>query len=309
MYAEINNAQRVLFLRNGETMYTVTCESTCDLPYEYLQKRNCNVLIYSYFIGGDEFSDSMGRRKPALFQLYENIATQKVTTSQLNVQQYEDFFRAQLEQGDVLHLAFSSGLSQSIYNAKKAAENLAQEGLPHKVVVVDTLCGGGGYGMLVDAVLDERDSGADFETLCNWVEENKYHLHTYLFSINLAHFRKSGRINGLTAFVGNLLGICPVMYVNDSGKIIAHEKAISERRATERLLVNMEKKADDGTNYSGKVWIQNSNCFALAAQTKLLLQARFPNVKSIHMLDVGTVMACHCGPGTVAIYFWGKEPR
>ena len=290
-------------------MYTVTCESTCDLPFEYLQKRNCNVLIYSYYIGSEEFSDSMWRRKPALFQLYENIATQKVTTSQLNVQQYEDFFRAQLEQGDVLHLAFSSGLSQSVNNAKKAAENLAAENLQHKVVVVDTLCGGGGYGMFVDAVLDERDKGVDFATLCNWAEENKYHLHSYLFSTNLAHFRKSGRINGLTAFIGNLLGICPVMYVNDEGKILAQDKTLSERRAMDRMLANMEKKADDGANYSGKVWIQNSNCFALATQTRLALQERFPNVSDVHMLEVGTVMACHCGPGTVAIYFWGKSPR
>lgn len=293
----------------GESMYTVTCESTCDLPYEYLQKRNCNVLFYSYFIDDEEFSDSMQRRKPALFQLYENIGSKKITTSQINAQQYEDFFREQLEHGDVLHLAFSSGLSQSINNARKAAESLQKENLPHKVVVVDTLCGGGGYGMLVDAVLDERDNGADFETLYGWVEENKYHLHSYLFSTDLSHFRRSGRVNGLTAFIGNLLGICPVMYVNDEGKILAQDKAVSERRAIAKLAERMAEKADDGANYSGKLWIQHSNCFGIAAQTKLVLCEKFPNIKSVHLFDVGTVMACHCGPGTVAIYFWGKSAR
>ena len=290
-------------------MYTVTCESTCDLSYEYLLKRNCNVIVYSYCINGEDFPDSMGRYKPALFQLYENIATQKVTTSQINEYQYEEFFRKQLQHGDVLHLAFSVGLSQSVNNAKKAAEKLQNENLPHKVVVVDTLCGGGGYGMFVDAVLDERDNGVDFETLCDWAEQNKYRLHSHLFSINLAHFRKSGRINGLTAFVGNLLGICPVMHVNNEGKIIAHEKAASERRAISKLISDMEQKADNGTNYNGKLWIQHSNCFALATQTRFALQEKFPHLKSIHMCDVGTVMACHCGPGTVAIYFWGDEPR
>lgn len=290
-------------------MYTVTCESTCDLPYEYLQKRNCNTLFYSYFIDDEEFSDSMGRYKPALFQLYENIYSKKITTSQLNVQQYEDFFRANLAKGNVLHLAFSSGLSQSVNNAKKAAETLNKENSLHKVVVVDTLCGGGGYGMLVDAVLDERDNGAQFDELCSWVEQNKYHLHSHLFSTNLAYFRKSGRINGMTAFIGNLLGINPVMYVNDEGKILAADKAVSEKRAIVKMISDMGQKADGGADYRGKVWVQHSNCFALAVQTRHALQEKFPNVQSIHTCDVGTVMACHCGPGTVAIYFWGEASR
>lgn len=290
-------------------MYTVTCESTCDLSYEYLQKRNCNVIFYSYFMDNEELSDSMQRYKHALFQLYENIATKKFTTSQLNEQQYEDFFREQLEHGDVLHLAFSSGLSQSINNARKAVENLQKENLPHKVVVVDTLCGGGGYGMLVDAVLDERDSGADFQTLCNWVEKNKYRLHSYLFSTDLTHFRRSGRVNGLTAFIGNLLGVCPVMCVNREGKIVAQYKSVSERRAIAKMADCMVEKAEGGAAYGKKLWIQHSNCFALATQTKFALLEKFKNVQSVHMCDVGIVMACHCGPGTVAIYFWGESER
>ncbi len=286
-------------------MYSVTCESTCDIPYSDLQKRNCEVILYTYNIDGEDFFDNMGRDENALPALYEALKTKKPTTSQINVERYEEFFKKQLEKGDVLHLAFSSGLSQSVNNAFKAAENISKLNLPHKLVVLDSLCGGGGFGMYVDSVLDARDKGMNFDEICAFADEHRQHVHHYFFSTDLTHFYRSGRVSGLIMRIGNLLHLCPMMRVKPDGKIIAYTQVIAARKAIAKLVSEMEKNAENGTEYSGKLWIYNSNCLQTAELTRDALAKAFPKVTDIKILDVGTVMSCHCGPSTVAIFFEG----
>ncbi|MCM1290129.1 MAG: DegV family protein [Corallococcus sp.] len=287
-------------------MYTVTCESTADLPYEYLRARNCKVIFYTYTIGEEEFEDNMGRDSGALAQFYELVKTKRALTSQICTESYENFFREQLKYGDVLHISFSNGLSQSVRNAMLAAETVNKEG-DHKVVVVDSLCGGGGYGLFVDGVLDERDKGASFEELCNWATENRTKTHLLFFSTDLTFFRRSGRVSAPIMMIGNLLRICPLMRVTKEGKIVVYSQVISAKKAITKIMDDMEKLATGGKEHCGKVIIQHSNCWHLAQQTKAAMDARFPNLHNVEIHDIGMVMASHCGPGTIAVYFWGDQ--
>lgn len=288
-------------------MYTVTCESTADLPYYYLKSRNCPVIFYTCVIGQNEYQDDMGRTAGALQQFYDNIQRERPFTSQISTQQYAEFFREQLKNGSVLHLAFSSGLSQSALNAQAAAEIVNGENSKHKVVVVDSLCGGAGFGLFVDGVLDERDKGATFDELCSWAQTNRLKTHLLFFSTDLTFFRRSGRVSAPVMMIGNLLRICPLMRVDSAGKIAVYAQVVTARKATSRVLDDMENLATNGREYSGKAIIQHSNCWHLAQQTKAQMLQRFPNLKSVEIYDVGMVMASHCGPGTVAVYFWGAD--
>ena len=288
-------------------MYTVTSESTADLPYEYLQERHCNVIFYTYTIGDDEFVDDMGRNADALPNFYELVKHKRPLTSQIATERYEEFFHEQLKHGDVLHLAFSNGLSQSVRNAQFAAENVNKQYTDRKVVVVDSLCGGGGFGLFVDGVLDKRDEGVTFEELCDWATIHRQNTHLLFFSTDLTFFRRSGRVSAPIMMIGNLLHICPLMRVGKDGKIGVYSQQITARKALKHVLDDMEKWADGGTGYNGKVIVQHSNCLALAEQTKAALLERFPNVSELKVLDIGMVMASHCGPGTIAVYFWGED--
>lgn len=290
-------------------MYTVTCESTADLPFDYLRARNCEVIFYTYTIGEEEYVDDMGRNSGALAKFYELVKTKRALTSQICSESYENFFREQLKHGNVLHLAFSNGLSHSVYNARQAAENVNNESSEYKVVVVDSLCGGGGYGLFVDGVLDERDRGATFEELCEWANVNRTKTHLLFFSTDLTFFRRSGRVSAPIMMIGNILHICPLMRVTKEGKIVVYSQVISAKKAISRILTDMEKLATDGTDYCGKVIIQHSNCWHLVQQTKAAMEARFPKLNNVEIHDIGMVMASHCGPGTIAIYFWGDQRK
>lgn len=144
-------------------MYRITTESICDVDANYLQQRNCDVLFYSYTADGKEYLDDMWRQPQQQESLYAALQNGKPSTSLINQSRYEQFFLERLQTEDVLHIAFSSGLSSSANNAFLAAQKIEKMNLPHKLKVVDTLSGCGGMALLVEHALDMRDGGATME--------------------------------------------------------------------------------------------------------------------------------------------------
>lgn len=289
--------------------FILSCESTVDLPYSYVSGRNMPVLFYSYSIDGQEYPDDMGRDPEALPQFYRFLEEGKMpSTSQTNVFKYTEFFTELLKRGDVLHIAFGSGMTPSVKNALAAADALRKDFPNRKIIVVDSLCSSSGYGLLVDGAADLRDRGCTMEEIEQWLLDNRQKVHHQFFSTDLKYFRRSGRVSGATATIGSILNICPIMRLDDIGHIIAYDKARGKKKAIQRTIQEMEKHAENGLQYSGKCWICHSNCLADAQETKEAIRQRFPNIsEDIRIFDIGTIIASHCGPGTVAVFFFGDE--
>lgn len=290
--------------------FILTCESTVDLPYDYVSGRDIPVLFYAYQVDGVAYPDDMGRNANALPQFYQHLANGKLpTTSQLNEFQYTEFFEPLLQNGDVLHIAFGSGMTGSVFHAEKAAEALRSKYPNRKLVVIDSLCSSSGYGLLVDIAADFRDAGHTLEQVQQWVMENRTCIHHQFFSTDLKYFRRSGRMSGPAAMLGAVLNICPIMRLDDSGHIIAYDKVRGKKKAIERTLETMTAHAQEATHYSGKCFIAHSNCPDAAAALKAAIQTHFTQIRGdIHIFDIGTIIASHCGPGTVAVFFLG-DPR
>ncbi|MGM9614901.1 MAG: DegV family protein [Oscillospiraceae bacterium] len=291
------------------TTYILSCESTVDLPYAYVEGRGIPVLFYTYSVDGQEYPDDMGRDPQALPRFYEFLEAGKMpSTSQLNVYKYQEFFEELLQKGDVLHIAFGSGMTPSVRNAVTAAELLREKYPERRLIVIDSLCSSSGYGLLVDEAADMRDRGCSMEEVEAWVLENRQKIHHQFFSTDLKYYRRSGRVSGAAAAIGAVLNICPVMRLDDGGRIIAYDKVRGKKRAIETTLQAMEAHAQGGTQYAGKCWICHSNCLAEAEQTRDAVRARFPRIQGdIRICDIGTIIASHCGPGTVAVFFIGDD--
>lgn len=291
------------------TAYILSCESTVDLPYAYVESRGIPVLFYTYSVDGQEYPDDMGRDPQALPRFYEFLEAGKMpSTSQLNVYKYQEFFEELLQKGDVLHIAFGSGMTPSVRNAVTAAELLREKYPERQIIVIDSLCSSSGYGLLVDEAADMRDRGCSMEEVEAWVLENRQKIHHQFFSTDLKYYRRSGRVSGAAAAIGTVLNICPVMRLDDGGRIIAYDKVRGKKRAIETTLQAMEAHAQGGTQYAGKCWICHSNCLAEAEQTRDAVRARFPRIRGdIRICDIGTIIASHCGPGTVAVFFIGDD--
>lgn len=291
------------------TKFILSCESTVDLPFSYVSGRNIPVIFYTYTVDGKEYIDDMLRDPEALPNFYKLLDDGKLpSTSQLNEFAYEEFFEEQLKQGDLLHIAFGSGMTKSVTNAESAASKMREKYPNRKLIVVDSLCSSSGYGMLVDYAADMRDRGCSIEETEKWLIDNRNKIHHQFFSTELKHYRRSGRMSGATAMIATILGICPIMRLDDKGRIIAYGKVRGKTNAIKTTLDAMESHAQGGKNYSEKCWICHSRCLEDAENLKKELKQRFPNIKGdIRICDVGTIIASHCGPGTVAVFFLGDE--
>lgn len=289
--------------------FILTCGSTVDLPYDYCQQREIPVIFYTYVLDGVEREDDMERNPGMLEKFYQAMREGAIPqTSQINTERYIDFFTEQLKHGDVLHIAFGSGMSASVNNAMNAARELDGKIDGHRMMVVDSLCSCGGYGLLVDLVADLRDQGMGIEEAADWAVKNCGRIHHQFFSTDLTYFRRSGRMSGATATIATILNICPIMRLNDEGRIIAYDKVRGKKKAVAVTVENMLQHAQNGADYAGRCYICNSDC---PEDAKLLTDAigeKFPNLRGkIVQCDIGTIIGSHAGKGTVAVFFMGDE--
>lgn len=291
--------------------FVLSCESTVDLPFSYISGRNIEVLFYTYSVDGVEYDDDMGRNPQSLERFYKFMKDGKYpSTSQINVYKYTDYFESLIRRynSDIIHIAMGSGMSPSVNNAVDAAAALKEKYPDKKIVVVDSLCSCGGYGILVDLAADLRDGGSSFEEVAEWAENNKSRIHHQFFSTDLKYFKRSGRVSGTAATIATILGICPIMHLNSTGHIIAYDKVRGKKSAIKTTVETMLNDVEEGKDYSGKCVICHSNCIEEAKETAELVKKTFPGLKEVTLSDIGTIIASHSGPGTVALFFVGK-PR
>ena len=289
--------------------FTLSCCSTVDLPYSYMESRDIPVLFYTYVVDGVEYDDDMGRDPEALPRFYRFLEEGKLPqTSQINVAAYMDFFEKLLQKGDLLHIAFTSGQSGSVHNAFLAAEELRQKYPDRKLIVIDSLCSSSGYGLLVDSAADMRDAGRSIDEVAQWVLDNRNTVHHQFFSSNMTQFRRTGRVSGAAATVATVLNICPIMRLDDTGSIKAYSKVRGKRKAVETTVDTMEQCARGGRDYDDKCFVCHSRCPEDARMLIDAIEERFLKLRGrVWLCDIGTIIGSHAGPGTVAVFFYGNE--
>jgi len=265
--------------------YVISCCSTADLSKEHFEKRNIE-CIYQKMTQGAE-----------------------TKTSQINVEEFDKYFTKFLEEGkDILHLSLSSGISGVVNSAMIAKDKLSEQYPDRKIYVVDSLGASSGYGLLMDKLADLRDEGKSIDEVYDFAIKNRQHLQHWFFSTDLTFYIKGGRVSKTSGFVGGLLGICPLLNVNDEGKLIPREKIRTKKKVIRRIVEKMVENAENGTDYSGKCYISQSDCIEDAKEVAALVEQTFPKLNGkVEINYIGTTIGSHTGPGTVALFFWGGD--
>ena len=287
--------------------FILSCCSTADLSASHYEKRNIKTIPLHFSLDGVEHLDDGSM---PIDKFYKEMAAGKMTsTSQVNVEEYENYFEEFLKDGkDILHLTLSSGISGTYNSAMLAKDELSEKYPDRKIFIVDSLAASSGYGLLMDKLADIKDEGRTIEEVRDFAIENRLRLNHWFFSTDLTYYVRGGRISKAEGFIGNVLGICPLLYVNKEGKLKPYEKVRTKKRVYRRMVEMMEKLADDGSDYSDKCYLSMSACIDDAQQVALLIEDKFKKIKDkILINNIGTTIGSHTGPGTVALFFWGKE--
>nr|WP_294528543.1 DegV family protein [uncultured Blautia sp.] len=289
--------------------YILSCCSTADLTKEHFEERGISYICFHYQLDGKQYADDLGQSMP-FEKFYKAMADGAETkTSQVNAEEFQAYFEKFLKQGkDVLHVCLSSGISGVINSAMIAREELAEKYPDRKILVVDSLGASSGYGLLMDQLADLRDQGKSIQQVYDWANQHKLELNHWFFSTDLTFYIKGGRISKASGFIGGVLNICPLLNMDDQGRLIPRFKIRTKKKVIRAIVDKMEEYANDGRDYSGKCYISQSGCYEDARAVADLVEARFPHLNGkVEINYVGTTIGSHTGPGTVALFFWGRK--
>lgn len=289
--------------------YILSCCSTADLTEEHFLKRNISYICFHYELDGVQYMDDLGKTMP-FDQFYAAMTNGADTkTSQINTDEFIAYFEPFLKEGkDILHLCLSSGITGVFNSAILAKDMLSEEYPDRKIYILDSLAASSGYGLLMDKLADLRDEGMGIEELYEWAENNRLKLNHWFFSTDLTFYIKGGRVSKTSGFIGGMLNICPLLNVDYQGKLIPRYKIRTKRKVIQTVVDKMEECIEEGRDYSGKCYISQSACYEDARAVADLIEERFPNLDGKVLINsIGTTIGAHTGPGTVAVFFWGKE--
>ncbi|MEE1003688.1 MAG: DegV family protein [Acutalibacteraceae bacterium] len=284
--------------------YVIYTDSACDIAPEILEEWGVRVIPLTFMFQDEDKQYSNYDLSAKDF--YGRMREGKVAkTSAINIATFKEEFGKILADGcDLLYIAFSSGLSTTYNSAHLAVEELKEEYPDRKIITVDTLSASAGMGLLVYLTVQKKNEGASIEQAAQFAYNNRLNLCHWFTVDDLVYLKRGGRVSPTVAFVGGLLGIKPIMHMDNDGKLINMFKARGRKAAIQAIADKYGELSI--TPNKGTVFISHGDCIDDAKALADIVKKTY-GVEVKIFADIGPVIGAHSGPGTLALFFLGKE--
>ena len=286
--------------------YVIMTDSCCDLTDHMAKELELAVVPLTVHIDGHDYPNLLDGSAISFEDFYGKIRGGVLaTTAAANVGQFQEAMRPILAAGkDIVSINFSSALSTTYQSACIAAQDMKEEFPDANIYVVDSLSASLGQGLLLYLTVQKKREGLSAQELVQWVEDNKLHIDHWFTVDDLNYLKMGGRLSAGAAFFGSMLSIKPVMHVDDQGRLIPVSKARGRKASLTALVDRMAATAIDPENQT--VFISHGDCLTDAEFVAEEVRRRL-GVKTVCINYVGPVIGNHSGPGTMALFFLGKE--
>lgn len=283
--------------------YVILTDSSCDLPDDIVKKYQLEILQLDFIVEGE---GSFHNDQADIEKVYSKLRNgANIKTSAANISQASEAIKALFNQKkDILYLGFSSGLSSTYQTVYMAGQELMEEYPERKMISIDTLAASMGQGLLVYKACQAKDAGKSLEENAQYIEDIKLKLCHWFTVDDLFFLKRGGRISGVTATVGTMLSIKPILHVDDEGHLINVSKVRGRKAAITELVNRMEKLAVHPEDQD--IFISHGDCIEDAEKLASIIKERFGNDR-ITISYVGPVIGAHSGPGTLALFFLGEH--
>lgn len=284
--------------------FVIHTDSACDIIPATLKEWGVPYTSLTFRFDGEDKEYKNDGMPSAEF--YEKMRKGGVAkTAAVNTETFKADFETTLKDGkDILYIGFSSGLSTTYNSARIAANELKEVYTDREIITLDSLCASAGQGLLLRLALDKQAEGASLKDTAAYIEANVLKLCHWFTVDDLEYLKRGGRVSPTVAFVGNLLGIKPVLHVDNEGHLINVTKVRGRKTAIAALADKYGATADKLD--SNMVYISHGDCENDAKELAKILNDRYGATVSI-ITNVGPVIGAHSGPGTLALFFVGKE--
>ena len=285
--------------------FKIITNTTADLPLDYIKENQLGLMVFNYTIQGETYSKGHELDwKEFYAKMREGYMP---TTSQVNTQECREYLEEYLKETDkLLYICFSSGLSGTYGSACIAADLTMEEHPGCEIRVIDSKCASMGEGLLVHKAVQLQKEGKSMEEVAAWVVENVPHL-VHIFTVDdLNHLYRGGRVSRTAAVVGTMVGIKPVLHVDDEGHLIPISKVRGRKKSLNALVDYMEKKMGKYRENNDIVFISHGDALEDAEFVRDTIKERF-GIDSFMINHIGPTIGAHSGPGTIALFFMGES--
>ena len=283
----------------------IMTDSCCDLPVKFVMENNIEIMSLVVNIKGEYIMDDLGKTIKNK-EFYKILRDGEITsTACVSTFDYIEAFKRYVEKGEaVIYIAFSEALSGCVNSARIARNIVLEEYKEANIIIIDSKSASLGLGLIVYYAHDLLKSGHSKEEIVEWIEENKLKVNQFFTVDDLNHLMRGGRVSKSTATFGSALKVKPLLNVDREGKLIPIGKVRGRKKAIKSLLEIVNERIIDSENQV--IFISHGDCIEDAETLKkMILQEH--KVKDIIINTIGPVIGSHSGPGTLGVFFLGKE--
>lgn len=291
--------------------FDIYTDSSANLPHALIKKYDIGVISYVCTVNGQErycYENNVAFSETAKSFYHDMQEGADIKTSLIGCERILDAVSPSMKNGkDAIMITISSGISGTYQQALEAKKILEEQYPDRKFYVCDSANASFGEGLLALKIADLRSMGASAKTCYEWLMQNAYCYNSYFTVSDLKYLRKGGRISTTLAIAGTLLNIKPVLKASGElpAKISFHSKERGRKKSILALVKAFEENAISPENNT--VAIAHADC-----EEDALALAQILRERGVHDIIIEYYDLCsgtHVGPGTLALFFYGKDRR
>lgn len=283
--------------------YIIITDTAADLTEQYCKDNNLEMINFPFNVDGNEYT---GLDEMPMKDFYDMMRSGSIAkTAQIPMETFENEFTKHLKNGiDILYIGFSSNLSGTFNSARIVSEQLSVKYPERKINIIDSLCASLGLGLLASKAVLKKKEGLSLTELTDWIEDNKLNI-VHIFTVDdLVYLHRGGRVSKTAVVAGSILGIKPILHVNNEGKLIPQKKIRGRKQSFNELLNTMEERVGSYKNVD--FTLAHADCAEDAEYIANEVKRRF-KIKNGIVNMMGPIIGAHAGPGTIALFMTGER--
>lgn len=284
--------------------FILSSDSCCDAFKSDLKKHNIRFLPMAYIIDDIEYRDNYDSDEEYR-NFYDKLRAGKMPkTTQLSPFETAEYFEKLIleEQGDIVHLSLSGGLSNTAVNAKTAAQEVMERHPDRKIYAIDTKAATQGQMFILDRARELRDEGKSAKEVADYLEELVERVHHWILVKDLFHLKRGGRVSPAVAIVGSVLNIRPIIIINHKGELAPIDKGRGVTKTLRYAVKALKKYGREGIT---RAYIAHGDDIENAQDLKNMLIEE--GITDVHIGYIGPIIGTHTGPGTIGLVFEGDK--
>ena len=288
--------------------FVIVSDSCCDLEKSVREKYGVDYIPMRMIYGDTDIPASLDWEQVSSKQFYDMMRDGvRIHTALITTEEFKEAFEKYIAQGkDIIYIACSSALSNSFKSSLPARDALLKQYPESKIYCIDSRNACLGLGIIVLTAADLRAEGKTIEEVAAYIEEHKQEVNQFATVESLNYLKRAGRVSTTSAVFGGLLQVKPIIISDTDGQNVAVVKVKRRKNSLVRLADLFKETYRE--NPHQRIFVVHADCPDGAEELKKLVEERLPDKSvPIYTAGIGPIIGATVGPGTLAVYFYGKE--